>query len=243
VIRRALLGAVVAAAVLAGAPVAPAQADPEVMVVGRDGVLERAQTVIARAREVRVGRRRCRVGGRTPLAVLAGTGLDLRTTDQGACGRRTRDAGGLFVTSVAGQRNRGNDGWFYKVGRRAGTTGAGSPEGPFGDGRPVRDGQQVLWFYCRADAEGGCQRTLEVRADTYTPAAGATLRVTVMAYDNDGRGVPATGATVRLSGASAAAGPDGVASLTVPPGSLGDRRLTATANGMIDAFPKDVVVK
>lgn len=241
--RRGVLSALVAAGVLTGAPAvtpASAEASVEVMVAGRSGVLEPARQVATKTRRVKVGRRRCAVGGRTPLAALAATGARLTITDAGACGRATRDAGGLFVTGIAGERNRGNDGWFYKVGRKAGTTGAGSPEGAFGNGRRLRDGQRIVWFYCRADTAGDCQRTLEVRPDARSVAAGAPLRVTVTAYDNEGRGVPVPGATVSLGGATATAGADGVATLIAPAGA---ESLTAAASGMIDAFPEPVTVR
>lgn len=243
--RRAVLLLLIGAGVLAGtpAPAASAAATVEVMVVGRDAPLKNPREVTLRTRTVKVGRRRCAVGGRTPLAVLAATALPLTITDSGSCGRSARDAGGLFVRTVAGERNRGDDGWFYKVGRKAGTTGAGSPEGPFGDGRRLRDGQRVTWFYCDADAQGGCQRTLELRPDVRTVSAGGTVRVTVTGYDNDGRGVPAGGATVLLGEASAVAGADGVATLTVPAGVQGTRSLTASAQGAIAAFPVELTVR
>ena len=241
--RRAALPFLIIAGVLAGTPAPAAVASVEVMVVGRSGVVEPAQDVATKTRRVKVGRRRCAVGGRTPLAALAATGARLSITDTGACGRATRDAGGLFVTAVAGERNRGDDGWFYKVGRKAGTTGAGSPEGAFGDGRRLRDGQRVTWFYCDADARGRCQRTLELRPDVRTVAPGGTVRVTVTGYDNDGRGVPAAGATVALGETSAVAGPDGVATLVVPAGVRGTRSLTASAPGTIAAFPVELTVR
>jgi len=245
-VRRTALSLLAAAGVLLGAfagTVPAASASVEVMVVGRSGVLKDGREVATRSRRVKVGRRRCAVGSRTPLAALAATGLRLTVTDSGACGRSARDAGGLFVAAIAGERNRGDDGWFYKVDRRAGTTGAGAPEGPFGTGRGVRDGQRITWFYCRTDPDGDCQRTLEVRPAARAVTAGGTLVVTVRGYDNDGRGVPAGGASVALGGATATAGPDGVATLTAPLGPGGPRSLTATADGMIDAFPTDVTVR
>lgn len=242
--RRTALSLVVAAGALLAAPVAPVHASVEVMVVGKDEeVLKRPREVAAKVRRVEVRRRRCAVGGRTPLAALVATGLPLTLTDEGACGRSARDAGGLFVKAVSGQRNRGDDGWFYKVGRKAGTTGGGSPEGPFGDGRRLRDGQRVTWFYCDADAQGECQRTLELRPDARQVGAGGTLRVTVTAYDNQGRGVPAAGATVALGEATATAGPDGVVALTVPAGVEGTRSLRATGDGVIEAYPIEIAIR
>jgi hypothetical protein len=49
---------------------------------------------------------------------------------------------------------------------------------------------------------------------------------------------------VRLGDTVAIAGPDGVATLTTPRGAnAGTLRLTATAEGMIDAFPRRVRVR
>jgi len=235
--RRALV-LVVAGAALAAAPAAAPAATVTTMVVGKERVLRSAGDVRLLQRRVTVGGRRCTVARGTPLAVLAGLRLSLRLRDYGACGRRTRDAGGLFVTRVGPDRNRGRDGWVYKLGRRAGTAGAGDLAGPFGTGRRLRGGDRLLWFWCDMQRSGSCQRTLEAVPDRTAAAAGETVRVTVRGYDDAGRGVPVAGATVRLGSASAVSGADGVA--TVPVSAAGRLELLATAPGMVRSFPGEV---
>jgi hypothetical protein len=234
----ALAGSVVLAAVPAGADAAKRV---DVLVVGKSGLLRGPKAVALKSRTVKVGKRRCAVGGATPLSVLAGTGLRLRVRDQGACGKRARDAGALYVLQIGAQRETGRSGWVYKVGNRAGTTGAGDPSGPFGNGHRLRGGQRVLWFWCTLTTGDGCQRTLDARPERTRTAAGAVLLVTVRGYDDGGHGVPVAGATVRLGSASAVSGTDGVATLTVP-AATGRLRLQAQRDGMVRAFPREVTV-
>jgi hypothetical protein len=211
------------------------------MVVGNAGVLRDARSVRARARRVKVGGRRCAVAAGTPLGALAGVGLRLRLRDYGACGRRERDAGGLFVRSIGPDRNRGQDGWVYKVGRRVGSAGAADAAGPFGTGRKLRRGDRLLWFWCVMQRSGGCQRTLEATPDRATAAPGESIRVTVRGYDDQGRGVAVGGATVALGGATALTGDDGVATVTAP--AAGEHALGAKAAGMVRSFPVEVTVR
>ncbi|MGH2948968.1 MAG: hypothetical protein ACRDPC_22405 [Solirubrobacteraceae bacterium] len=202
----------------------------DVMVVGKERVLHTGE-VRLKQRGVKVAGRRCRVGARTPLSVLAGTRLRLRLRDYGRCSRRPRDASGLYVRGVRREVERGRAGWVYKVGRRAGTAGAGDPS--------VRGGRHVTWFWCvRA---GDCQRTLEVRPERTAVAPGEALRVTVRGYDDLGRGVPVEGATVRLGTATALTGPDGTATL-VAGSRTGRVDLEAERDGMVPAFPRQVRV-
>lgn len=226
------------------APVATATGADRVrvMVVGRERVLEAPREVSLRARTVRADRRRCAVGARTPLSILAGTGLRLTVTDTGACGRSARDAGGLFVTRVGPDRNAGRAGWVYKVGRRAGTTGAADPSGPFGTGRLLRAGDRVLWFWCELDRGDGCQRTLEVSPARARVPPGTPVRVRVRGYDDAGRGVPVAGAEVRLGDGVAVTGPDGRAVLGAP-ARAGRHGLSATAPGLVAAFGGVVTVR
>jgi len=234
---RALL-IVLAVAVAAPAPAAAASVD--VLVVGKTKVLRGPKHVQLKQRTVKVGRKRCKVLGATPLSVLAATKLKLGFRDYGSCGKRPADAGGLYVTKVAGEREKGRGGWVYKVGRKAGTTAAGDPSGPFGTGKRLRDGQTVTWFWCRLKTTGTCQRTLEAVPDRATAAAGETLRVTVRGYDDFGKGIAVAGATVRLSSATAVTGAGGVATLTVA--GSGRQRLQAERAGMVRAFPRVVAV-
>lgn len=220
----------------AAAPAAQA-ARVDLMVAGKSGVLRPAKPVKLKAATVRVGGRRCRVGARTPLAALARTGLKRRldVRDYGRCSRRPADGSGLYLRGIGAERARGADGWVYKVGRRVPSAGAGDPSAR------LRGGQRLLWFWCDSGADG-CRRTLEVSPAARSAAAGSALRVTVRAYDDQGRGIPAAGAVVRLGPARATAGSDGVATITVPSG--GSRRsLSAVRSGTVPAFPVRVRVR
>jgi len=222
-------------------PAPAGAASVELMVVGKSRVLREAAPMKLRARSVRVGGRRCAVGRATPLSVLAGTRLRMRLQDYGRCGGSPRDAGALYVTQVGPDRRGGPAGWVYKVGHRAGTTGAGDPSGPFGTGRRLRDGQRLLWFWCVQDAGRQCQRTLEVRPSAVRAAPGAPVRVMVSGYDDNGRGVRVAGATVRLGSSLATTDADGVAVVTAP--ASGAARLVAEREGMVRSFPRRVVVQ
>jgi len=229
--RRALL---VAVAALVVAPQAAQAASVDTMVVGKERVLRSAKPVkLADTRRVKVGSRRCTVSGRTPLGVLAATSLAIRVRDYGSCGRRPGDAASLFVTRIGRDRNRGLDGWVYKVGRKVSSAGAGDRSG-----RRLRAGDRLLWFYCRTQRTGGCQRTLEATPDRTTASPGETIRVTVRGYDDQGRGIAVPGATVTLGSASATTDAAGVAQLVVPVS--GRLPLTATRAGMVPAFPSEV---
>jgi hypothetical protein len=222
----------VAVVILALLAAAPAQAaSVRVLVAGRTRAVER--TVPERAASARVGGRRCTVGARTPLAALLHAGLRVTLRDYGACGRRAADAGSLFVTRVGADANRGRDGWVYKLGRRTPSLGAGDPSG--------RVRGRVLWFWCRMGASG-CQRTLEVRPQATSAAAGAALPVTVRGYDDRGRGAPVAGATVTLGGAAATTDAAGRATLTAP-ARRGVYRLRAVAAGTVPAFSVRVQVR
>ncbi len=97
----------------------------------------------------------------TPLAVLlairraGGPGLALR--DYGNCGSSPIDSGQLFVYSLGGEPNRGQNGWEYEVDGVIGSTGAADPSGPQGNGRRLRTSDRVVWFWCEA-YRGGCKQ-------------------------------------------------------------------------------------
>jgi hypothetical protein len=209
----------------------------EHMVVFRDGS-HRAKRTSARGVLVRIGRRRCASATGTPLAALvrARPSRRIGLKDFGSCSRRARDGAGLFVRRIGPDANRGTDGWVYKVGRKQATAGAGDPSGPFGR-RRLRRGQRVTWFYCRPNAEGDCQRTLELR--TSAPGGGV-LSVRVIGYDDRGKGIAAGGAEVRLGGLTATTDAQGLASFTVAPGRYGIR---ATRAGDIRTYPQRVTVR
>ena len=234
--RRALLVGVVVLA----APAPAGAATVDLMVVGKDKVLREAAPVKLKPRSLRVGGRRCAVGRATPLSVLAGTRLPVRLKDYGSCGRSPRDAGALYVTQVGPDRRGGPAGWVYKLGRRAGTTGAADPAGPFGNGRTLRRGARVLWFWCVQARGAACQRTLEVSSPS-TVALGGLLPVTVRGYDDNGRGVPVAGATVRLGASIAESDSSGAAQVTAA--ASGVARLTAELEGMVRSWPKRVTVR
>ena len=222
-----------------------APATVEAMVVGRGGtVLAGAQSVAASATTVTVSGRRCAVAGGTPLAVLIGLrrlgGPSFALRDYGRCGPAPRNSGQLFVYQLAGESNRAQNGWEYKVGGLSGTTGAGDPSGILGNGRLLRSGQRVLWFWCQASA-GGCERTLEVSAPA-SVAPGGTLTVRVTGYENEGRSVPVAGAIVRLGTDFATTSGSGRASLIVP-ATRGRYALSASRSGLVPAFPETIVVR
>ena len=237
---------------LAGAPSgAPAASHPsaarvQVMVVGEGGaVLVPARTVLAPAARVAVAGRSCAVAPSTPLAVLAALhhagGPPFTLRDYGHCGAPPASSSELFVTSVGGQRNGGQNGWEYKVNGLAGSTGAADPSGPAGNGRRLRAGSQVLWFYCQMGPRG-CQRTLTAVPHSTSLAAGATLPVTVTGYDDEGRTAPVAGATVTLGSSSATSLGGGVATLTAP-STPGSYELSVTDPGLVPSFPVAVQVR
>ena len=227
--RRAAFAALCAA--LTAVPAEAAAPRIEQLVVFRDGSAV-SKTVSTRAARVRVEGRRCRAGDATALAALVRSRPGrLRLRDFGACSRRARDGGGLFVRSIRGDVGRGQSGWVYKVGRRAATAGAADPTGPFGRGR-LRAGQRVTWYFCRL-RQGGCQRTLELR----TRAEPGTVVATVRGYDDEGRGAAVAGATVSAGGVSALTDADGHARLALAPGRY---RAVAEKAGLIRSFTERV---
>ena len=231
------LAAVASAAVAAPAP-APARSATatrvaptvKLMVVGRSRTLLSARSVRLRAGTIRVGARRCSVRSGTPLAGLLAARLSLRVTDAGGC-----DPSALFVTTIGPDRNRGIAGWQYKVGPASPSFGAGDP------GQRLRDGAQLLWFWCvRATA---CQRTLALKqTSSAVPAPGATFTVTVVGYDDNGHARPVSGATVHLGAESVTSGAGGVATLTAP-AQPGRYPITAVKPGLVPSFALEALVR
>ena len=231
--KRALSIAVVLA-VTVGSPAQAAPPKVSQLVVFRDGTAQAKSAVSTRATKLTVAGRRCTAGDGTALAALVRSKPGrLRLHDFGSCSRRPSDGAGLFVRSIRGDANRGQNGWVYKVGRRSATAGAADPSGPFGRGR-LRPGQRVTWFYCRL-RDGGCQRTLEVAARAESGALVATVR----GYDDAGKGVVIQGATVSAGGTSAQTDAAGVARLAVAPGSY---TAVATKDGLVRSFAERVEV-
>ena len=199
----------------------------------RDGSAQ-TNTVSTRASTVRVDGRRCTTGRGTPLSALVRSRVGrLRLLDFGSCSLSAADGGGLFVKRIRGDANRGQNGWVYKVGRRAATAGAADPSGPFGRGR-LRDAQRVTWFYCRL-RNGGCQRTLELRLRTEPGSVVASVR----GYDDAGRGVAVAGASVTAGAASALTDAAGEARLALPPGR---HSVVAQKEGAVRSFAERVVL-
>jgi hypothetical protein len=227
--RRVAVGLILSASLAAPASAA------ELMVVGRTGTLVAPRTASPEGAKVRVEGHRCRLAARTPLAALAHAPVRLTLRDYGACGSRPADAAAVYVRAIDGQRERGRGGWVYKLGDAAPSLGAADPSGRFAKRA------RVLWFWC-VSGPGGCQRTLSVAPDRSAAAPGETLRVTVRAHDDQGRAVPARGATVTMGSARATAGPDGVAELTVPPAS-GTLGVVATQAKRVRSFPARVRVQ
>lgn len=222
------------AALLTASPAAAAAPVVEQMVVFRDGDAV-TRTVAAKQVRVRVGGRRCTAGEGTALAALVRSRVGrLGLRDFGSCSTRARDSAGLFVSSIKGERNRGQDGWVYKVGNRSASAGAADPSGAFGRGR-LRRGQRVTWFFCRL-RDGGCQRTLALVEARPEPG---TVSVTVRGYDDEGRGVPVEGATVSAGSVTAVSDADGRATLALP---SGRHRLVAERDGLVRSFGERIVV-
>jgi hypothetical protein len=237
----ALMGFALAGGVPAGAgPPRAAVTAPRVpvMVAGRTRLLGGPRTVLARATTVVASGRRCALAAGTALATLAALrragGPAFHVRDFGACSARRPSASeSLFVDRIGAERNRGADGWVYKVGHRAPSLGAGSP------GIRARAGEPVLWFYCH-QTSGGCQRTLELTASATRVAPGAPVTFTVRGYDDRGRGVTVAGASVVFAGATASTATDGRATLPAPP-ATGRYKASASARGVVPAFPLEVV--
>ena len=223
-----------AAAVVALGGAAEA-APPKVrqLVVFRDGSAQ-TNTVSTRASTVRVDGRRCTTGRATALSALVRSRVGrLRLLDFGSCSLSAADGGGLFVKKIRGDANRGQNGWVYKVGRRAATAGAADPSGPFGRGR-LRGAQRVTWFYCRM-RNGGCQRTLELSLRAEPGSVVASVR----GYDDAGRAEAVAGASVTAGAASALTDAAGEARLALPAGS---HSVVAQKEGAVRSFAERVVL-
>lgn len=242
-----------AAALLAGAALGlPASASPTAGAAAKQGepVVEQlvvfrnqrevyGERVRARRATVDVGKRACAVAAATPLAALLRAKRlgKMRLRDYGSCSRKPADSSGLFVRAIRRDRNRGLNGWVYKVGAKLATAGAADPAGPFGNGR-LRSRQQVVWFYC-VFHEGSCQRSLGV--DVELSSGGATVAVT--GYDDSGEGKAIAGATVTARTAGAAPVrrvTDSAGKATLPLAAGATYAVRARKKGLIPSFPEEV---
>lgn len=143
--------------------------------------------------------------------------------------------------SLGGETNRVQNGWEYKVDGVSGSTGAGDPSGPSGNGRRLSSGEQVLWFWCEATG-GGCERTLSISASSATIYPKHAFTVAVNGQDNEGRSVPVDGAIVTLGSDFASTGSSGRATLLAP-STPGSYRVSATGRGLVPSFPETIVVR
>lgn len=217
--------------------IAPAKGAPLIdqMVVFRSGKVVEGH-VRAERTSVTVGKRACGVAAATALAALVRSDPGpIGFHDYGDCSRRPADSSGLFVRAIRGERNRSQDGWVYKVGRKLATAGAADPAGPFGRGR-LRAGDDVVWFYCRQFSTGSCQRSLEAS----TEFDGGRVTVTVRGYDDAGEGIEIAGATVHAGRKRTTTDGEGRATLTL---ARGRHEVYATKKGTIRSFDKKVTIK
>jgi hypothetical protein len=244
--RGGAVAAVLCAVVAAGLPAsAGAQARVGVMVVGQNGTLAAPKAVTASGATVTASGRRCAVRSSTPLAALLARdrarGPSVRVRDFGSCSRSARDGGGLFVFQVGRERNRSRDGWVYKVGHVAGTSGAADPSGPFGTGRFLRSRQRVTWYWCRLSGRQTCQHTLGVSFQR-SVRRGEVVRVRVRAYDDAAQASNVRGATVSLAGRRARTNASGIATLRAP-ARAGRYNVLATRAGAVRSFTERIAVR
>ncbi|HEU0018862.1 MAG TPA: hypothetical protein VFQ14_01095 [Thermoleophilaceae bacterium] len=222
-------GAATTAAAAKGAPLI------DQLVVFRSGAVV-GKRVRAERTTATVGRRSCGIAAATALAALLRSKPGaIGFHDYGDCSRRPANSTSLFVKSIRGERNRAQDGWVYKVGRKLATAGAADPAGPFGDGR-LRPGDDVVWFYCRQLSTGSCQRSLELT----TEFVDGRVAVTVRGYDDSGDGIDVAGATVHAGGRTATTDASGRATLTLK---RGRHDVYASKKGAIRSFGKRVTIK
>jgi len=217
----------------------------QLMVVGAGNViLSPAREITSPATAVQSAHGPCGIAQGTPLGVLVALrhsgGPPFSLHDYGHCTSSPSNSGQLFVYSLDGETNHGQNGWEYKVDNRSGTTGAADPSGPFGSGRLLRDGDTVVWFWCQSFA-GGCQRNLGISVPA-SVAPGASFPVKVTGYDNEGRGQAMSGARVSVQGSSAVTGSTGKATLRAP-SRAGPLGVHATRPGSVPSFGQVVQVR
>ena len=221
--------AIVVAATLVVA--APAHAAPRVaqLVVFKNGSAVQKQ-VTAASTTAKVGKKRCAVPAGTPLAALLRSKIGaIRLHDYGSCSSNPNDAATLYVRRIRKDAAKGLSGWVYKVGNKTSSAGAGDPAGR------VKSGARITWFYCHTGANG-CQRTLGV---TGKPLGGGQVRVSVRAYNDNGKPRAAGGATVHVGSTTAKTDSHGVATVTVSPGK---RRVYAQSKGLVRSYTERIDV-
>ncbi len=142
-------------------------------------------------------RRRCALA---PRHAARGAGALAPGSDRAARLRlvlaAARPSGGqLFVRSIRGDRNRGQDGWIYKVGRRLGTRGRRRPRGAVRPRTAAHGAARHLVLLPLTRGELPAHAGAEGHA-----ARRRLVTVIVRGYDDNGRGVTVPGATVSGSG-------------------------------------------
>jgi hypothetical protein len=191
----------------------------EALVVGRDGWSVGPAAVSVPA--LSVGS--CRLRDGLPIGVLRALGQPFKV--EGSCGA-------LYVAQVRDERERGAGGWVYKVGRRLPGRAASDAGGR------LRSGQRVTWFWCRK--VGSCGRTLVTSARS----SGGRMRVTVVGYDDFGRGKRIPGATVLVRRVGTTTRQthrtraDGTVLVRVAPGAR--YRVDSRRAGTVRGFPTEV---
>jgi hypothetical protein len=205
------------------------------MVVDRSGDVFGPRRVSASRTRVRSSGRNCRIPQGLGLSVLAA--LD-RVGGPSFRSRGSCDS--IYVFQVGSDRESGRGGWVYAIDNKHATVGASDPSGPFGDGRRLRSGQRVVWYWC--NVSGRCQHTLRIRLSTKSTSRGSRFKVRAIAYDSQGRGRHRSGVRVSIAGSSATTGSDGLATLTAPR-KRGGHRVRARATGLIPAFPETLTVR
>jgi hypothetical protein len=222
---------VAAGAVVALVAAAPAHAAPRVnqLVVFRNGSAVQKRVTASQA-SVKVGKKSCAVGARTALAALARSHIGaIQLHDYGSCSSNPKDGSGLYVRRIRKDAAKGLNGWVYKVGNKASSAGAGDLAGR------LKSGSRVTWFYCHMGS-GGCQRTLALKAK---PLGAGRVRVSVRAYDDNGKARSAAGATAHVGNRVAKTDSHGVATLTVAPGK---RKVYAQSKGLVRSFTEQIDV-
>ena len=187
----------------------PAQAAPprvSQLVVFRDGSAKAKSAISTRAAKVRVGGGRCAAADGTALAALVRSKPGrLRLRDFGTCSLRASDGGGLFVRGIRGDANRGQDGWVYKVGRRAATAGAADPAGPSGAAGCARASGSP-------GSTAGCGRAASGRSSSSCRPSRDGV-ASVRGYDDAGDGVAGGRRDGEAAGRRRPTGASGVARL------------------------------
>jgi hypothetical protein len=226
---RIATGAVVALAA-AAAPAQAAAPKVQQLVAFRNGTAVQRQVTASQVK-VTVGKKRCAVGAGTALAALARSKVGaIQLHDYGSCSSNARDAAGLYVKRIRKDGAKGVNGWVYKVGSKASSAGAGDPAGR------VTSGARITWLYCHMGSNG-CQRTLAL---TGKPLGGGQVRVSVRAYDDNGKSRAASGATVHVGNVTAKADSHGNATISAAPGT---RKVYAQSKGLVRSFTERIDVK